>query len=189
MILSWLISLLLALAPGAPADGQGPPADALFNHVGTTLPEGTSSDDCAACHRGVGMKLSDPSRQLCFGCHHGMLTKSEKLFRHTAVINERYPLNECQGCHQLHRAKGAPMLAEPEPQICYSCHPQTREYKSHPVIAYTNDQGQNRDIVGSDGKIVNCASHCHDLHGADYKHLCRLEPGRELCLSCHKEFE
>jgi predicted CXXCH cytochrome family protein len=27
------------------------------------------------------------------------------------------------------------------------------------------------------------------VHGTDFKFLCRLEPGRELCVSCHEDFK
>jgi predicted CXXCH cytochrome family protein len=163
--------------------------DTVFNHTGTSISAGANVDSCAVCHKKGQPEMATQTGQICFNCHGQVALKELRNFRHVSVINDKYPALSCEGCHTLHRAKGKPVLAASEIDLCTSCHRETKEYNSHPVIEYTNKFGQRLPVIGNDGKIINCASHCHDVHGADYNNLCRLEPGRELCISCHKDFE
>jgi predicted CXXCH cytochrome family protein len=185
----WLLmfSLLSALFVSQNSIPQSIPdiSNALYMHSGTSA--SVSGDSCITCHV-TGIDLSLASDQLCFDCHKDTEIKSRKKYHHTDIPNDKYPALSCEGCHQLHEATGQPLLKQNELDFCYSCHPETREHKSHPVITFDKGFGP-QTITGSDGKIINCASHCHDLHGADYKYLCPKEPGRELCISCHKEFQ
>ena len=159
-----------------------------FDHVGTAALDSARPDSCLICHKGGENKLLHDDQRLCFGCHGEIQEKARKMYRHIKVNNSEYPSNDCEGCHRLHRAGARPQLSGQEIELCYSCHRETQQYKSHPVLTFTDEYGSADTIRGSDGKVITCASHCHEIHGADYKYLCRLEPGRELCVSCHEEF-
>ncbi len=181
----FLISLFTSNA--AVADTVG--GDTLFNHSGAKIVPGVQSDSCVLCHWQTGQPIAAQSSDLCFQCHSDVAGKAAKLHRHREVVSEKYPGLSCEGCHRLHSAGARPALASNELVLCSSCHQTSAQYKTHPVVGNNSSRGEMQFVKGADGRPLTCASHCHDVHGADFQFLCRLEPGRELCLSCHKEFE
>jgi|WetSurMetagenome_2_1015567.scaffolds.fasta_scaffold80464_2 predicted CXXCH cytochrome family protein len=156
-----------------------------FSHTGATAT--SRADSCQVCHAN-GLDLALATNQICFDCHKAVETKAAKHYQHPEIPNEKYISLNCEGCHKLHKASASQLLTQNETELCYSCHPETREHKSHPVLKFDKGFGPE-PIIGPDGKVIDCASHCHDTHGTDYKYLCSKEPGRELCISCHKEFQ
>jgi predicted CXXCH cytochrome family protein len=182
-----LLSALISALSGSPSPQQMEATGAVSYHNGTASPFGAGADSCRACHSEGSFDLSAESDQNCFACHHDTQAKTLKAFKHVEVKSDKYPTVSCEGCHQLHKAEGKPLLAQNESALCQSCHPENGAYKTHPVVDM--ESGGGRLIVGSDGRPLTCTSHCHDVHGADYKYFCRLEPGRELCISCHKDFK
>lgn len=188
-VLLFLTALVL-LGAHSPSPGKFSQGgeELYYDHAGTSLLGGTPSDSCYLCHLKRVGEQNRESVLLCYGCHRSIEERSLKRYQHVDLVDEKYRLNSCEGCHRLHRAKAMPLLTEEELKLCYSCHWETKEYKSHPVVSFTNQLGREDAVVGDDGRVITCASHCHDVHGTDYKYLCRLEPGRELCISCHKEF-
>jgi predicted CXXCH cytochrome family protein len=155
-----------------------------YSHSGTTSPMGAGADSCRTCHEAGSFVFNTTTDQNCYGCHHDMQVKTQKAYKHNEVINQQFPSLSCEGCHRLHEAGSEPLLAQDELALCQSCHPEQREGSSHPVVG-TNG---GRLITGSDGRPLTCASHCHDVHGADYQYFSPKEPGRELCITCHKDF-
>jgi predicted CXXCH cytochrome family protein len=182
-----MFSLFSSIIFGQINGGQSiPPIESpTFTHNGASHFAG--ADSCRSCHiAGNDMTLS--TQQLCFDCHDKERAKATKNYQHPDIPNEKFPSLKCEGCHRLHQAYSKPLLVQSQTGLCFSCHPATRDHNSHPIIQF--DNGIERQLVlGADGKIVTCASHCHDMHGTDYKYLCTKEPGRELCISCHKEFQ
>ena len=156
-----------------------------FSHSGAV--SNAKSDSCQVCHA-IGSDLTTATNQLCFECHKTAQAKASRRYQHPEVTNEKYPALGCDGCHRLHNAAANPLLARNETELCYSCHPETKDHISHPVLSFDKGYGLET-ISGPDGKVIDCASHCHDMHGTDFKYLCSKEPGRELCISCHKEFQ
>jgi predicted CXXCH cytochrome family protein len=158
-------------------------------HPGAYYHSDLANDSCFACHNEKTLNLKQETVDLCYPCHDAIQAKSAKSFRHINVVSEKYPEFECEGCHRIHRATGNHFLESDELELCRRCHEETKHYKSHPVVSFINVDGRQADVVGRDGRMVTCASHCHDVHGADHGFLCQLEPGRQLCVSCHTEFE
>jgi predicted CXXCH cytochrome family protein len=169
--------------------GLGGTPDSVYAHAGASIAGADAqSDSCFICHGNGGLDISSQSSGLCYECHASIEIKSLKSHRHVDIIDDKYPLIGCEGCHRAHRAVSRPLLLKNELELCYSCHDETREYKSHPVVRSASQLGKEI-IRGVDGRVITCASHCHDMHGTDYRYLCRLEPGRDLCISCHKDFK
>jgi predicted CXXCH cytochrome family protein len=183
----WLVLLAVLMAVNENSISPNIMAENIIGHTGTVFREnaGLKSDSCTICHNDGGFDLSATTNQLCYHCHNDVESKSLKRFKHADVVNPQYPSVSCEGCHKLHKAGARPLLTQNEMELCQGCHPETKQYLSHPVV--TGLQGQT--ITGSDGRVITCASHCHDVHGTDNKYFCQLEPGRELCISCHKDFE
>ena len=183
LVFSFIASIMTSqiTAPAAISQSTG----TVFNHSGADT--NSRADSCIVCH-GKGLNVALATNDLCFGCHGSVREKSAKRYHHPPVPNQKYPNLDCEGCHKLHKAPAQKLLAVSETDLCYSCHPETREYKSHPVLEFNKGFGIE-PIKGPDGRVIDCASHCHDIHGTDFGHLCTKEPGRELCIYCHKDFQ
>lgn len=184
LILISITGLIMLISINAAGDN----GEVVYSHPGADFSEKAAEDSCFSCHEKDVRKADVESDELCRGCHQPVDDKGALKYQHVAVISEKYPNNDCEGCHRMHRSPAKPQLAENELELCYGCHPEERDYKSHPVVIFTDRFGQTTPIFGADGKSITCASHCHEIHGSDYKYLCSLEPGRELCVSCHEEF-
>jgi predicted CXXCH cytochrome family protein len=165
-----------------------PMSDSIYNHIGTMALSNSRPDSCFICHGKANTEISSQSERLCLQCHGLIDEKEQKVYRHIEVTSQRYPSISCEGCHKVHKAGGSKLLVKNEFDLCSSCHNQTRDFKSHPVVSTTGEYA-GQEIRGIDGRALTCGSHCHDVHGTDYKYFCRLEPGRELCISCHKDFK
>jgi predicted CXXCH cytochrome family protein len=166
----------------------GPLSDGSYDHIGTTALSNSRPDSCFICHLKANAEIGSQNERLCLQCHGSIDEQGQKAHKHIAVTSQRYPSISCEGCHKVHSAGASKLLVKNEFELCSSCHTQTRDFKSHPVVSLSGEYA-GRDIRGSDGRELTCASHCHDVHGTDYKYFCRLEPGRELCISCHKDFK
>jgi predicted CXXCH cytochrome family protein len=182
-----LLSALITILGSSGSPQKVGATDAILNHNGTSSPIGAGADSCRTCHSGGSFDLSTETDLNCFGCHRDTQEKALKAYKHSEVINDKYPTISCEGCHKLHKANGNALLSQDESTLCRSCHPENGASNTHPVVDMESSKGQL--ITGSDGRPLTCASHCHDVHGTDYQFMCRLEPGRELCISCHKDFE
>jgi len=177
------ISKFLILAP------EQPIAETSSDfHPGTEVRPQSRNDSCYICHGERELALRQESAELCFPCHNASLQKSEMNYQHIKIDDNNFPGLDCEGCHKLHRAPADHYLRQDEQEFCLSCHETAGQFKSHPVVMHRGHDDRMTAVIGSDGRVVNCASHCHDVHGAEYQFLCRLEPGRELCVSCHEEF-
>jgi len=181
-----LLSALITILGGSSSPQKGEATGMVLSHAGTSSPMGAGADSCRICHQGGSFDLAAESDLNCFGCHRDTQTKALKAYKHTEVIHDKYPTVSCEGCHNLHKAEGSALLSQDESALCRGCHPEDGASNTHPVVDMESGKGQI--ITGGDGRPLTCASHCHDVHGTDYKYMCRLEPGRELCISCHKDF-
>jgi predicted CXXCH cytochrome family protein len=163
--------------------------DMMPDHPGASRQSIVLQDSCKVCHNDPSNILNVQGHLQCYGCHKSIEAKNARLFRHNEILNDKFPSIDCAGCHKLHNSGGSPLLANNELELCKSCHTETKDYASHPVVTYTDEYGRQSEIFGQDGKSITCASHCHDVHGTDYKYFCRQAPGRELCLTCHKDYQ
>jgi predicted CXXCH cytochrome family protein len=125
--------------------------------------------ECSRCHREGDRGKEHVDEDLCRDCH--KLEKYlSKRFRHSLEEG-------CLSCHQNHSPKGKPLLKDDPIDLCIRCHDSVTQGRTHPMRVRDPNTG---------GELT-CTSSCHDVHGTDFKFLCRLEPGRELCISCHQD--
>ena len=182
-----VLFILILISAVIPIFADSSNQDNAFYHPGTD-PGAASSDSCISCHIDNNENQPFHFQAKCLECHQHIDQLQSKRYFHRKTYVDEFPENRCQGCHLLHQSSNPQLLYESEPQFCYSCHPETRDHKSHPIISFRDRSGLEYSIAGPDGVIINCASHCHELHGADFRFLCASEPGRQLCISCHEEF-
>jgi predicted CXXCH cytochrome family protein len=182
--------LFILLVAGMPSllmlDNSTGAMETIKTHVGST---GTQ-DSCYVCHnKTIQGGLLTETKSLCFKCHQAKQAQSLKVYQHPDTGSIGYPKLSCEGCHRIHKANSNPLLTKADPLLCYDCHGDTKEKGSHPVVAFRDKYGNEKAVTDLNGNVLTCASHCHDVHGTDFKNLCSQEPGRELCIQCHKEFE
>lgn len=87
----------------------------------------------------------------------------------TAAVN-------CLSCHSIHKSQAEHLVAQPQPQLCASCHgTQAASFRNRP---YTH-----RVASGAMG----CTS-CHDPHGRPGRENVRLtSAGEAACATCHSD--
>ncbi|MCK5231990.1 MAG: hypothetical protein KAR13_17085, partial [Desulfobulbaceae bacterium] len=71
---------------------------------------------------------------------------------------------------------------------CYTCHPEVKEGRSHPVNVYPkSDMTIPPEYATlSDGRIT-CMS-CHGTHASNYDFMLIKPTSKALCTGCHKDF-
>jgi len=139
--------------------------------------------DCSLCHQGIYEKKESLDQNLCYRCH--QLEKyRNKRYKHSLndgstllSVPEQNRKDGCLTCHKNHQPQAEPLLKSDPIELCLECHKDKATKRTHPLRVKDPNTG---------GELT-CTSSCHDVHGTDYKFLCRLEPGRELCVSCHKD--
>lgn len=125
--------------------------------------------ECSLCHQGLYEKKENIDQNLCFRCHK-MEKYKDKRYKHNFEVG-------CLSCHQNHQPKGEPLLKNNPIDLCIACHDVVVSKRTHPMrVRDPNTAGE-----------LTCTSSCHDVHGTDFKFLCKLEPGRQLCISCHQD--
>ena len=127
--------------------------------------------ECPACHQGLYAKKENIDKDLCYKCHK-MEKYRNKKFRHSLDIG-------CLSCHKNHQPKSEPLLKNDPIDVCLDCHENIGSERMHPLRVRDPNTG---------GELT-CTSSCHDVHGTDFKFLCRREPGRTLCISCHQDLK
>ena len=161
LVLSW--SFLFA---------QGDPLHTFPGGTAESAPNPHTEDaECSLCHVGAYDKDEGIDHNLCYRCHQ-LEEYRTKRYRHTTDQG-------CLACHQNHRPGGEPLLKSDPIDVCIECHESVSNNRTHPMRVRDPNTG---------GELT-CTSSCHDVHGTDFKFLCRLEPGRELCVSCHEDFK
>ncbi len=78
---------------------------------------------------------------------------------------------------RAHGATNDMYLRTTMPELCSSCH-EGAHRSSHPVGPEVIDPRTEQ--------MVTCLS-CHQLHAAPFKQYLPLDPGRDLCILCHKK--
>ena len=136
----------------------------------TTSPH-TEEAKCSLCHQGPYQAKESIDQTLCHRCHRPEEYR-KKRYRHTMEKG-------CSSCHQNHRPKAEPLLRGDPIDVCAACHEAIVSERTHPLRVRDPNTG---------GELT-CTSSCHDVHGTDFKFLCELEPGRELCVSCHEDLK
>ena len=81
----------------------------------------------------------------------------------------------CTDCHRIHTGKGAPLLAKPQPELCYGCHLQVRA-----KFALTEHHKVNEGVV-------SCVD-CHRPHGSRNPSM-RRAANDTACFRCHGDKE
>ena len=81
----------------------------------------------------------------------------------------------CVDCHRVHTSKAEPLLAQPEPDLCYSCHQDTKSDFAKPFHHRVNEG------------MVRC-NDCHNIHGTASVRQARSLPGGDaVCFKCHAD--
>lgn len=131
----------------------------------------TDDAECSLCHGGADDREEDIDQNLCQRCHR-LEEYRTKRYKHSMDKG-------CLACHQNHGPGGEPLLRRDPIDVCIECHDFVVSNRTHPMrVRDPNTKGE-----------LTCTSSCHDVHGTDFKFLCRLEPGRELCVSCHDDLK
>jgi predicted CXXCH cytochrome family protein len=131
----------------------------------------TEDVECSLCHVGLYDREKSVDQNLCHRCHQ-QLEYRTKRYKHSMEKG-------CLACHQNHRPRGQPLLRADPIDVCTGCHDLVVSNRTHPMrVIDPNTKGE-----------LTCTSSCHDVHGTDFKFLCRLEPGRQLCISCHNDLK
>jgi predicted CXXCH cytochrome family protein len=161
LVLSW--SLIFA---------QSDSLDTSPGRAGESAPNPHTEDaECSLCHGGAYDREEAIDETLCYRCHQ-LEEYRTKRYKHSMDKG-------CLACHQNHRPGGRPLLKADPIDVCTECHDLVVSNRTHPMrVRDPNTQGE-----------LTCTSSCHDVHGTDFKFLCKLEPGRQLCISCHEDLK
>lgn len=131
--------------------------------------------ECAACHLVHGSDnkklLAAPGLALCLKCH-----RDPSLAPDGQDWSTAHPaLDEgCASCHLPHVGPVAGLLKKEQAALCFDCH--------DPFLPPAAKGGSFHTPVAKG----TCAR-CHAPHGSANKKLLLAAPGRELCLTCHKD--
>ncbi len=134
---------------------------------------------CLNCHNPHASNetalLLEPTKQLCGSCHPDTIAMQEASMTKHAPIDA----GECSACHAPHAADNVFLLqAASIDDTCGTCH-DWKGHSSHPIGEKVTDQ-RNMNLK------VDCLS-CHRSHGSPFKAFAHLDPGGDLCVSCHEE--
>lgn len=138
--------------------------------------------NCTSCHQPHAshysrLLLADRN-EMCFTCH-----PSKRIpyayTPHNDVEYTSYP-GSCVNCHMAHGSDVAPLLAQEELSLCFTCHPAYEGSANHPYFRQTS--------FSRAGGRVTCASSCHDPHGTQNRNMLQRLPDG-LCLVCHPAAE
>lgn len=134
------------------------------------LGAGAACTDCHPPHVAPAEPLlaARPAR-MCARCHDGSGIEPELTWTtHDAM--------DCTECHVPHGAANEHQLRSIEPDLCARCHERAHAV-SHPVGPEVIDPRTEQSVT--------CLS-CHQLHAAPFPQYLPLDPGRDLCILCHK---
>jgi predicted CXXCH cytochrome family protein len=143
---------------------------------------------CPSCHREPHAKkkgalsLVSPVPDLCYMCH-------DKANFSKSQVHPPVAGGECLVCHNPHASDAPPLLTQPLPFLCQSCHPDKTNGK-HILGGY--GLGDNHPIQGRidpsrKGHELGCSS-CHHPHSSRKKNLLVNDEANSpanLCLVCH----
>jgi DmsE family decaheme c-type cytochrome len=97
---------------------------------------------------------------------------------HSNFARSRHNTNQvnCVSCHSMHRAKEKDfLLTSKQPQLCYSCHLETKPDFSRPFRHRVNEG------------LMKCTD-CHNAHGGFLMRQLRSTPTQDaVCFKCHAE--
>lgn len=133
---------------------------------------------CIDCHNPHAadysrLRLRD-GNELCFGCHD---KKPRFVETPHSQVEGRGGRGACTNCHNPHGSLERFMLILDQVTTCKQCHPRPPMLFQHPV-------GDRMDP--DKGRLLTCASTCHDPHGTGFRRLLRKEKDA-LCITCHKD--
>ena len=113
--------------------------------------------------------------QSCASCH----PDSTAGFTEEASFHEPVETGDCSACHAPHSSDNVFLMQTADVnELCTSCH-EWREHSSHPLGEEVIDQ-RNANLA------LDCSS-CHAPHGSEFKAMSHLDPGGDLCVSCHEQ--
>ena len=105
---------------------------------------------------------------MCRGCH-----EADTGFAAHAGAHDDNRVS-CAGCHQLHSASDAVLVASTQPGKCYECH---AFRKSDSLKAYSHPLREGK---------MSCTG-CHSPHGATTENLLVRQTINDTCYQCHAE--
>ncbi len=150
---------------------SGSQATPLIGTLEKTASPHTEDAECPSCHLGPYREKEGIDQNLCYVCHR-LEKYRTKRYKHSLDKG-------CLSCHQNHRPVAEPLLKGDPIDVCAACHDAIVTERTHPLRVKDPNTGEE----------LTCTSSCHDVHGTDFKFLCKLEPGRELCISCHEDLK
>lgn len=135
--------------PGAEHVNSGGDKTKIFSFKGQTA--SATSEKCLSCHQ--------------FSGEQGHFQRS-----HHAKQNVG-----CVSCHSPHYSKRQALLTKTQPDLCFSCHGETRADFSKPFRHRVNEG------------LISC-SDCHNVHGAFQGRQLRATAGQNaVCYKCHTD--
>ncbi len=123
--------------------------------------------NCSACHQPhasdtSGLLAATSERALCVSCHADIGAMSYLSVQHAPFEDE-----PCTSCHVPHGSPYSPLLLNPQPNLCYICHPALAEAMDKP--SHHPDE----------------CSRCHTVHASEYPKLLLTQNNNGLCYECH----
>ena len=121
----------------------------------------------------VAISPSTWAAKTCYDCH----KKAQSEFSSRKIIHDPVKKVQCESCHKRHGFANQLTLVDNTAQLCYTCHPETKEKLASGKIHYPVEKGLCWD--------------CHDPHASDKKGL--IKKGQEGvddpsgCMNCHGE--
>ncbi len=166
-----------------------------FRH--THLPYQTAS--CEGCHRNHGHQkglLAGTVKETCGACHQQQIAALSAATKHPPAQED-----DCLSCHQPHGSANEGLLAEPQRDLCWSCHDVNEIVLHAPkptskTAKREDDDDDDKAAPTPTGKQHDMALHppvengdcssCHDAHGSALPSLL-TRTGDTLCYGCHAQ--
>jgi predicted CXXCH cytochrome family protein len=154
-------------------------------------PADSSLLDCAGCHdphaSDYAALLTAKDNAICYKCHTAKIGNASAI--KVSYEGSAHKGTLCISCHTPHGSAYGPLLREPNPALCYRCHPSTRNIDEAFPANHPHRPDLYWDVVAL--KPMTCTTTCHNPHGSRYDAMVRIPYGGDgfgrdnLCLACH----
>lgn len=156
-------------------------------------PVGQVNLDCGDCHNPHGANyqylIDQKGNGFCLSCHSKIQGGTSAIPASTYDASAHGKSIVCVDCHTPHGSSYAPLLQAPNPQLCYVCHPNTKNINEALPANHPHRPDLYWDVVAK--KPMTCSTTCHNPHGSKYEHMVGIPYGADgyghdnLCLACH----